>query len=218
MRLLTLGILSLGLFVGCGSAEEPVERPAPEPTALQLQLETTRHFEIAPFDEGQSIVRLAAEGDWVPDQQVIDLKILDGSVAVRADEDGEMRLLELEMSFDDIVIAKEAHPPNGLHLTDLSVRLAEEVVCESRWRSDEASGEATMNLELDWSTVQSTGPKPLATQHLEDLPFIVEVVPHDDGSLTLEMSVHRQGNVWDFGTLVNVSDLRIELSELQQRN
>jgi hypothetical protein len=203
--------------VGCGTADPASDAAVDlEPTELQLSMETTRYFDIAPHDVGSSVVRFRATGDWVIGEQVIDLEIVDGRVGVEADEDGNLHVVQLDMSFNDLTIAEEAHPPTGLHLTDLRVQLAEQASCDADWSEELASGESIMNLDLDWSAIQSTGPKPLATAHLEDLPFRVEVIPDDDGSLSLEVSVHREGDVWELGTLVHIHELRAELTDLRE--
>jgi hypothetical protein len=126
-------------------------------------------------------------------------------VAISA-TNGSLAVDALELAFEDIVIEPEVYPPNGVHLTELSLVLAAAATEETTWSDSSGAAHGEIDVTLRWSVLKYGEVTALADQTLATLDFALAL--GDDGD-ALELEASQEGLSWSFGELLTMSDVSV---------
>jgi len=207
------------LIVGCSSMDATNPDPGMPGTAgpsapanLHEKLAAGAAFDVSAHGSTVSLTaRLVAEGDPLPPRA---LPVLGGSVALHTDAGGQLVVDTLEVAFDDVVLTGEEFPPDGLHLTGMSVALDAPAACEPFWSEagDSVVASPRASVVLAWAIVAPDGTLvPLAPQSFTDVPLDLAVETTWDGTLSLALTGGAAGTFWSWGGIAELSDLTFDV-------
>jgi hypothetical protein len=149
----------------------------------------------------------------------IDIGVTGGELELSASAAGDLIVDRIDVTFDDIVLTPSELPPNGLTLTGISVRLAHPALAVATWYGDDvAEAEATVDVDFDWAILAPDGDLlPLGTQHVTGVDARFDVSSDAEGRVLVTIGAARDGQFWDWGGLVELSDLRLTLASSETR-
>lgn len=205
----TLIGLGAALLLAVGAcASEGAIPPVEQTTFERLQQRTVLTFDTDVTTVGL-VTRLNRGGDWVEGKARLPLRR--GYVSLGATGDGVVSVHGMEMWLDDVVLTPGQFASNGLHLTNLILRLDEQAVCDhAQWSDDDDAVTATLAFALsyDWAVVIDGTTYQLGTQRLA-AASAEAIVLRRDGKLIVEMEIRSDGTVWDWAGLIELEDLTI---------
>jgi hypothetical protein len=203
--------MSLCVLVGVAACSDSQPNPEPTPSTREL-LGGTVDFSLDQPGSALAITVKPLHGDNLATHRVA-LPVPAGSLALRADANGDLRLEKLEIDLDDIVIDAEDLPPAGLHLTDLRVTVAADVA-DTSWSADGSAAVASLaaSVTLEWSLVSEGRVLPLAPQQITAVDLQFEVGPAADGGVVLTVRGGHAGTVLRPAGAFELSDLTVELN------
>ena len=198
------------LLAGCFS--NVAEDPASPMGGTHDRLESTLGVKLEP---GSCLAIATVEREYQGQvTHKMDLPILGGTVVLRAWPDGRLEVEDLRVDLDDVVLDELEFPPNGVHLTGLTLTLRDVGEADAKWIDDgtklEAKGE--VDLLLDWSAVVEDGAEvPLGTQPVTAVTVELEVTTTDDGRALVKLHGRRHGQFVEANGLFTISELGLEL-------
>jgi len=207
--------LMLPLMAACsldrvGSAEV-AQHEAP---AVLAEVADSEDFDVITSHEAfGSAVTLTLGGELIKAPAgnfSFDVPVEAGVVQVRS-IDGELVLEQLELHLGDIVVPAQESAPNGLHTTDLKVTLAQTVAMTTHTEGDEVVATADTAFQMSWNVMTATGKAPLADQQLAAIPLTVRLEHDADGELELKVAVAADGSLWQFGELLELQGVGMNL-------
>lgn len=181
-----------------------VETPPPPPTARQ-RLARGLLVELDSAESAISVV--AAKSGETADPQIVPAE--QGEMFVKLASDALVPAsLAVEMA--DIVIARDAFPPNGLRLTDIraSASFSSMLTIWADEGGASFSGDATVHVE--WSLVTDNGVHDVRPLDLR-LPIQGELEINADDRVSLAIRGSAPGLLLDVAGLAQMSDLSLEL-------
>jgi hypothetical protein len=203
----SIGALVAGV-VACGESQTGSE---PTPTTREL-LGAAVEFSLDQPGSSLAITARALHGNDVAVHRIA-MPVPDGSLALRAGADGDLRLEKLELELDDVVIDPDDLPPAGLHLTNLKVKVDSDVA-ETSWSADGTSALASLaaTVTLEWALVSEGRVLPLAPQKITDVELAIEIGQASDGGVAVTMRGGHSGTVLKPAGTFELSDLTLEIN------
>ena len=192
--------------------EEEVWGDAPHNGGEPLlhQLAVPRRLAIAPsaLTTPGSFATARASG---PDQEAeLPLPITGGSLELWSPHEGMLFVSELEVALPDVEVPADVLPPNGAHLTDVSVRLTRPATLEPTDDGQTLRVIAPMDLEVTWALVVGDTVHTLDPLALDRLPISLEIRPDALGRLQARVVGFRDGSFWRWAGF-GLSDLTVDL-------
>lgn len=209
------------LFSSClalaACAGEPADYEGGDPLGPSLRermVGPQRLTLAASAPEGGSFVSALVGGSLAGEPQQVTLPVVGGVVATRTEADGRVLLEQLEVELADVVLSEQEFPPHGLWLSGLRLSADRSVAGDVAWSEDEQAGALAVELDLllDWGVVLSDGElHPLATQTVRGVRFEVDIGRSGPVGVSMALGAFAEGVVWRWSSLVEVSDLGMEL-------
>lgn len=194
----------------CTDGADPL---APEAdNTLMARLRTPTTLEI---DSDASLLAINAFTDQTADAMPINFTIVDGRVDVRADDNGDIVVHAFEFGLEDVSIAPDLFPPDGLQLRDLSVRMEYPVVATPEWTRSSASVEVAMDITAEWSGVFNGNTYALRSINLKDIIISADLALVD-GRVSALVSGARAGTFWDWADKFEMADLVVEVDAMSR--
>ncbi|MBI5480635.1 MAG: hypothetical protein HY906_17390 [Deltaproteobacteria bacterium] len=198
------------LLAGCFSnvSEDPAAPVGGTRDRLQRTLEV-------PLEPGSCRVVVTVDRQYQGEmRQRIDLPVLDGTVALRSRPDALVEIAELRVDLDDVTFDGSEFPPNGVHVTGITLALRDVGEAPAEWVEGDTKlrAEGVIDLLLDWAVV--TGNRaalPLGTQQVEGVAVEVEVSTTDDGKALVKVHGRQHGEFVTATGLFSISELSLEL-------
>jgi hypothetical protein len=206
LHLVLGGVLLAGCFGNLS------EGPAPPVGGTRDRLQSTLEVGLEP---GSCRTVVTAQRQYQGEMaRQIDLPVLGGTVALRAWPDGRLEVEDLRVDLDDVVLDEYEFPPNGVHLTGITLTLRDVGEADAKWIDEGAQLEAKgqVDLLLDWAAVNDNGSVlPLGTQQVTAVTVEVEVSTTADGKALVKLHGRRHGEFVEATGLFAISDLGLEL-------
>ena len=201
------GVLVAGV-AACSDSQKSYE---PMPTTRDL-LATGVDFSLDRAGSSLAITAQALHGGNLSAHRIA-MPVPDGSLSLRADVDGDLRLDKLDFALSDVVIDPDDLPPNGLHLTDLHVTVDSDVA-EASWAADGSAAMASLSatVTLSWSLVSEGRVLPLAPQKITDVDLAIEIGQASDGGVSVTMRGGHSGTILKPAGTFELSDLTLEIA------
>jgi hypothetical protein len=203
-----MSLCVLATVAACGDSQPA---PAPTPSTREL-LSGTVGFDLGQPGSALAITIKRLNGPEMATHRVA-LPVPAGSLALHADARGDLRLDELQLRLDDIVVDAEDLPPAGLHLTDLRVTVDTDIA-DTSWSADGSSAIAALTaaVTLEWSLVSEGRVLPLAPQEITAVDLVFEVGPSPAGGVSVTVRGGHPGTVLRPAGAFEISDLTLELN------
>lgn len=183
--------------------------------SVRQRMEGRQQFAVAATaPDGGSFVSAQIGGALAGDPRLVALPVVGGVVTTRGDGDGRVQLEQLEIELADVVLDEQQFPPQGLWLSGLRLRAAHPTSGEVAWSDGDQVGalRAEVDLVFDWGVVLADGElHPLATQTVRGVIFEIDIGRTGPVGIALSMGALADGVVWRWSSLVEVSDLGMEL-------
>jgi hypothetical protein len=211
-----------GCVIDSGGGTPPVV-PSPEPTGLVPSPEDSSTRGLLARPRTLSVLpggraHLTATRLWGDDYVVeSEIPFLGGEIAVQAQPDGRITVVAAELMVGDVHLSALSVPPAGLELTGVVIRLPY-ITADAKWTEDGSGAAASARTELllDWALLSRPGEiHPMATQHIRDVPFSLEVVTAKDGTLHAALHASREGIFFTWTGLFELADLTIDLEAVE---
>lgn len=205
-------LCALGLALaaaGCADTED-ADPGAPPRGDLIDALSAPRSFSI---ESDASVIRVTATNHRAGGGKEVEFTVVDGTIAMRAEDDGALTISEMSLDLADITVSPALFPPDGLGLRKLSVQLDYPVVAFPAYASDgiTATVETQVSTTLAWSAEFDSGNVyPLRSIELTDLPLRAEL-RLDGDEVSARLSAARTGEFWDWAGMFDLKDLVLEL-------
>lgn len=206
---LVAGLATL-LMAGCALEADGTASPDINLPIAAEQLAAPADFDV--LTDEASVVTLELGGSLLSDgddRVVTDLAVVAGNIRARSEADA-LIVEVLELHIGDIVVPSEVYGPNGWHATDVVLALPSELRMTAN--GDGSWTSTQLDLDLSWNVVLSNGTAPLAAQRLSELPIEARLERDENGGLELELSITGEGTLWEFGELLELNRVAIDLT------
>lgn len=191
------------LLIGCGAEARDPDMAS----TVRERLAQPTLFEVSTADSAGAITaaRKSSEG-WMPG--LADLRIDAGELVLSAGDDDTLSLDELRLDVGPIVVPKSVFGYE-LALTDIHLSLVDSVKFVADWSSeDEARGNASIDLLLEWSLTNHGTTSPLGSPDLPLVPVEVEVIGNGQ-AVHAEVRVSAPGELWRWANVFRLEDLSL---------
>ena len=146
---------------------------------------------------------------WVEGQTQITIE--NGELLGSVNPLGNLAVKNFEVGVAPIDIPEEVFGKPA-QLTNVRVKLASPIVGSLSWTSDDdATGQLTLSLDLDWAITVNGNKTPLGTQHLPPVPVDVMVTGGGD-HIDASIGMNATGELWNWAGLLEVTGLEMSLS------
>lgn len=184
---------------------------SPSATSLREQLAGATPFTVAD-GAGGSRANVTAVALSDGETALVEMSIVGGVVTLSMDGDDQVRFHELLVDSEDVTVSPAVVPPDGLHLTDLTVELTEPASVQLGSTTEEAvAAGAPLSVDVKWAVEVEHGVVELAPIRLPELVFDLSVQTDEQGELEAHLTASHPGKFWSWAGIFELRDLEIEL-------
>lgn len=197
----------LVVLSACSTAGTDAESP---PASVRERLELPTRMMITADESGGTITAERKLNDgW--QTALVDLPIENGEITVSADSRDAVTLEHFQVMFKPLDMPEGMFGARTAQLTNVHFDLANEQRIPAVWTSDdEVHLAANLQFTMSWTLSLDGSPAPLGAPHLPPVP--VDVVLTGDGAhVQAELRLNAPGELWNWATVVKLSDLKLVL-------
>ena len=196
--------LALPLLVACAS---PAPEAPPGPTTVRARLaQPTRLLVDAAASTGLITASRNTSSGWQDGSMA--LAIDDGELDAMVDATGQLQISQLALNLAPIDIPEDVFGKPA-QLQDVRVTLAAPPRATTAWTdADDATANATVGLDLDWSIAVDGSSSPLGEQTLSPITAIVSLTGTGD-AVDATIVLAGTGQLWSWADLISLSQLQL---------
>lgn len=199
-------LASFFVLAACGAE---VDNPDPAASVKERLASGPTLLEVAISDSAGAVTASRKTSDgWVPG--LADLRI-DGGELVLSGEGDVVRVEEFRLDVGPIAVPETVlgYP---LELTDIHLSAIEPVKLLATWSGDDdASGEATIDLLLEWSLLNHGVVSPLGSPDLPPVPVEVSLTGNGE-RVHAELRISAPGELWKWANVFRLEDLSLVIA------
>ncbi len=158
---------------------------------------------------GAIVARRWSRDGWLDSERAIGVER--GALAATLDDDGDLVIVELDVSIEPIEIPVEVFKVPA-QITDVRFMLRTPAHAPATWLTDnESISRVSLSLDLQWSLTIGGGKTPLGTQHFP--PLDIDVALRGTGDLVeARLGLAARGELWNWAGLLKLVRLDLALS------